>query len=320
MADRRTIDQLTIEQLEQVLLIKRRQERQERLKQLAAQGRLAEPSPLLADEPSPSPRSPQTAAPVAKRFRASKVRPLSARGAASPIQTQPPSKMRQLRDRLLLGVEVLVLAALMVMGFSFYDTLRALNQEVATARAAPEEVIPPTPTPLVHFDYLPGGHTPPTTDGGTAPDVPAHLQQWVQPAPAQPVPIPGAAKPTRIVVPALDVDAPIVEGVNWEDLKKGVGHLPGSANPGERGNMYLAAHNDIFGEIFRYLDRLELGDEFFVHSDNQVFRYVVTSKRIIEPTDVSVMYPTTEPIATLQTCYPYLIDNQRLVVIGELAN
>ena len=92
MADRRTIDQLTIEQLEQVLLIKRRQERQERLKQLAAQGRLAEPSPLLADEPPPSPRSPQTAAPVAKRFRASKVRPLSARGAASPIQSQPTAK------------------------------------------------------------------------------------------------------------------------------------------------------------------------------------------------------------------------------------
>jgi sortase A len=108
--------------------------------------------------------------------------------------------------------------------------------------------------------------------------------------------------------------------VAWEDLKKGVGHLPGSANPGERGNMYLAAHNDIFGEIFRYLEKLELGDEFFVYSGDRSYRYVITAKRIIEPTDVSVMYPTTEPIATLQTCHPYLVDSHRLVVIGELAN
>ncbi|MGC8880148.1 MAG: sortase, partial [Anaerolineae bacterium] len=103
-----------------------------------------------------------------------------------------------------------------------------------------------------------------------------------------------------------------------EDLKKGVGHLPGSAHPGQRGNMYLAAHNDIFGEIFRDLDKLELGDEFFVYSGNQQFRYKVTAKRVIEPTDVSVMFPSTKPVATLQTCYPYLVDSHRLVVIGEL--
>jgi sortase A len=82
----------------------------------------------------------------------------------------------------------------------------------------------------------------------------------------------------------------------------------------------LAAHNDIFGEIFRHLDEMELGDEFFVYSGGQAHRYVVTSKRVIEPTDVSVMYPTTEPIATLQTCYPYLVDTHRLVVVGELAD
>ncbi len=133
------------------------------------------------------------------------------------------------------------------------------------------------------------------------------------------MPVPSIGPPTRLAVPRIGVDAPIVEGVAWDDLKKGVAHLPGSAHPGQRGNMYLAAHNDIFGEIFRYLEKMELGDEFVVYSGNQAFRYVVTSKRIIEPTDVSVMDPTTEPLATLQTCYPYLIDTQRLVVVGELA-
>ncbi|MCB0154503.1 MAG: class E sortase, partial [Anaerolineae bacterium] len=129
-----------------------------------------------------------------------------------------------------------------------------------------------------------------------------------------------SAGPTRIIIPKIKVDAPIVSGVTWEDLKKGVGHLPGSAHPGQRGNLYLAAHNDIYGEIFRYLGELEVGDEYFVYGGEQKFRYVVKEKRIIEPTEVEVMLPTTEPVATLQTCYPYLVNTHRLVVIGELAD
>jgi sortase A len=130
---------------------------------------------------------------------------------------------------------------------------------------------------------------------------------------------PSTNPPTRIVIPKINVDAPIVAGVMWNDLKKGVGHLPGSANPGERGNLYLAAHNDIYGEIFRYLEKLEPGDEYTIYSHQEAFHYVVKEKRIIDPTDVDVMEPTTEPVATLQTCYPYLVDTHRLVVIGELA-
>jgi sortase A len=256
---------------------------------------------------------------MAKRFQSPNLRPVSGNSGASYPDTQRGGKLHRVRDRILLAVEVLALAGLLYVFISTYETLRTLNQEVTTVRAASQEVIPPTPTPLVNFARLPGGHTPPGSPGGTAPDVPLHLQQWVQPAPPQPVPTPSAGPPTRIVIPRIGVDAPIVEGVAWEDLKKGVGHLPGSAHPGERGNLYLAAHNDIFGEIFRYLDKVELGDEFFVYSGMQSFHYVVTAKRIIAPTDVSVMYPTTEPIATLQTCYPYLVDSQRIVVIGELA-
>jgi sortase A len=313
MADRRTVDELTIEELEQILLIKRRQARQESLHRLAAEGRLAGRSPLLVEE-APSPPAPKSPRLAGGRFDSPNVRPLS--DSASPVR----STASRVRDRLLLGLEVLALAGLVAVLVSSYANLRLLNDEVAVAREAPETVILPTPTPLVNFDRLPGGHTSPNSPGGAVPDVPVHLQQWVQPAPPQPVPTPSAARPTRIVIPAIGIDAPIVGGITWDDLKKGVGHLPGSANPGERGNMYLAAHNDIFGEIFRYLDKLELGDEFTVYSGDRPYRYIVTAKRVIDPTDVNVMYPTTEPIATLQTCYPYLVDTYRLVVIGELAD
>jgi sortase A len=321
MADRRTVDELSIEELEQILLIKRRQARQERLRRLAAEGRLADRSPLLAEESPPPPRAPKPPWPDGGRFQSPNVRPLADALAGGSHGVAPARrKTRTIRDHLLLGVEILALIGLVAVLLSSYDTLRTLNDEVVVAREAQAVTITATPTPLVNFERLPGGHSPPNVPGGAVPDVPAHLQQWVQPAPPQPVPTPSAAYPSRIVIPSIDVDAPIVSGVTWEDLKKGVGHLPGSANPGERGNMYLSAHNDIFGEIFRYLDKLELGDEFFVYSGDQPHRYIVTSKRVIEPTDVSVMYPSTEPIATLQTCYPYLIDTQRLVVVGELAD
>jgi sortase A len=313
MADRRTVDELTLEELEQLLLIKRRQARQESLRRLAGQGRLAGQSPMLAEEAA-SPRPPKPLASAGGRFHSPNVQPWSSAPAV-------PGKGSRVRDRLLLGLEILALVGLIAVLVGSYANLQLLNNEVAVAREAPTATAAAaaTPTPLVNFNRLPGGHTSPRSPGGAVPDVPAHLQQWVQPAPPQPVPTPSAALPTRIVIPAIGIDAPVVNGVTWDDLKKGVGHLPGSANPGERGNMYLAAHNDIFGEIFRDLEKLELGDEFTLYSGDQPYRYVVTSKRVTDPTDVSVMYSSTEPVATLQTCYPYLVDTYRLVVVGELA-
>jgi sortase A len=228
----------------------------------------------------------------------------------------------------LLSLEVVALAGLVAVLVASYFNLRELNDEVAVAQQnALEWQTPPTPTltPPIALALLPGGHSSPTSPGGAVPDVPPHLQKWVQPTAASNAlatnirVAQSSTAPTRIVIPKIQVDAPVVGDVTWEALKQGVGHLPGSANPGERGNLYLAAHNDIFGEIFRHLDKLEPGDEYFIYGGEQKFRYVVKEKRIIQPTDVEVMGPTTEPVATLQTCYPYLIDTHRLVVIGELA-
>jgi sortase A len=120
------------------------------------------------------------------------------------------------------------------------------------------------------------------------------------------------------VIPAIDVDALVVEGDTWEQLKLGVGHHLRSANPGERGNMVLSAHNDIYGEIFRYLGNLELGDEVVIYAGEQPYRYAVKAKQIVEPTDVGVLASTTRPVATLITCYPYMVDTHRIVVVAEL--
>ncbi len=132
------------------------------------------------------------------------------------------------------------------------------------------------------------------------------------------IPKPVARPGSRIIIPAIEVDAPIGEGTDWEALKYKVGHHPGTANPGERGNMVLAAHNDIYGEIFRYLPDVPTGEIVTVYAGEQSFRYRITERRIILPQQTEVMLPTTDPTVTLISCYPYLIDTHRIVLFGEL--
>ncbi|GIK37507.1 MAG: hypothetical protein BroJett011_13400 [Chloroflexota bacterium] len=152
-------------------------------------------------------------------------------------------------------------------------------------------------------------------------ETPEHLKRWLQPRSASPpvsLPEPVAQPPTRILIPAIGVDAPVGEGTDWESLKYKVGHHPGTANPGQRGNMVLAAHNDVYGEIFRYLPDVPVGEVITVYAGEESFRYRLTERRIIRPEQTEVMLPTTGPTVTLISCYPYLIDTYRIILFGEL--
>ena len=230
-----------------------------------------------------------------------------------------PVRSRRWWDRALLAVEVLALAGLAWVLLNSFNLLSTLNQEVAAALAQPTL----TPTPLVRAVVLPGGHTPPTAPGGARPneaEIPEHLRPYAQAYQAAlSVPTPGPEQGIRIQIPAIGVDAPIVMGDGWEQLKKGVGQHPGTANPGQPGNMVLSAHNDIYGEIFRDLDQLQPGDTILIHTHNRVYTYVVTEIHVVEPTDVQWMAPTPDPTVTLISCYPYLVDNQRIIVRAQLA-
>jgi sortase A len=133
-----------------------------------------------------------------------------------------------------------------------------------------------------------------------------------------PIPTPGPEQAIQIQIPSIGVDAPVVQGDGWEQLKKGVGQHVGSVNPGQPGNLVASAHNDVFGEIFRYLDQLKRGDQIIVYTPQRSYTYIVTSIEIVEPTDVQVMASTTNATITLISCYPYLVDNQRIVVQATL--
>jgi sortase A len=134
-----------------------------------------------------------------------------------------------------------------------------------------------------------------------------------------PIPTPGPEQARRLQIPALNLDKPIVQGDDWEQLKKGVGQHIGSGLPGQPGNIVLSAHNDIYGEIFRHLDKLTAGDEVVISTERRSYTYIVRDLDVVEPTEVSVMAATDHASATLISCYPYLVNNKRVVVFADLA-
>lgn len=295
MPRRKAPEDLSVEELRRLLIEKRRGARRERLEHFKRTGRVVD----VAPEPM---------APV--------VDTLEENGSQSQVQI---STRRRLMDRILLAVEVMAVVGLFGVLISGFGVLRDLNEEVAAALI--QETF--TPTPLVMAVVLPSGHTPPDAQGNTRPndaEIPEHLRPMVQSLANVPIPTPAPDQAIRIQIPALNVDAPVVQGDGWEQLKKGVGQHIGSANPGQNGNVVLSAHNDVYGEIFRYLDRLAPGDQVILYTQQRQYVYVVDRTVIVEPTAVEVMASTGSPTATLISCYPYLVNDQRIVVFARLQN
>jgi sortase A len=106
----------------------------------------------------------------------------------------------------------------------------------------------------------------------------------------------------RIDIPRLDLSAVVFEGTSDDTLSRGVGHLRGSAGPGERGNLVLAGHRDTF---FRELRNIRQGDEVNVMGPKGEFEYQVDSTTIVEPDQTEVLQPGDGATLTLITCYPF---------------
>ena len=217
----------------------------------------------------------------------------------------------------LVGIIVLAVGNLQALNLEFAQSIRTQSQasepvtNVAAAPAQPVGELPGSSFPSAESGELPGSSAPPDA-------LPAAIGVTVQQAPALPPPTPGVESPTRLVIPAIGVDWPIVPGDSWEELKRGVGHRVGTVNPGERGNMVLSGHNDVFGEVFKDLEALKNGDEIHVFAGGRMFKYQVRAKRIVLPSDLSVLQPTRDSVVTLITCHPYRVDTHRLVVIAQL--
>lgn len=106
----------------------------------------------------------------------------------------------------------------------------------------------------------------------------------------------------RIEIPRLGVSAIIRAGSDARTLRLAVGYIPGTALPGDGGNIGLAAHRDTF---FRRLRDIRTNDEIRLVTPQGSFAYVVERTNVVRPRDTWVLDQTPEPTLTLVTCYPF---------------
>jgi sortase A len=103
-------------------------------------------------------------------------------------------------------------------------------------------------------------------------------------------------------IPALKLVVPVFDGTNETNLNRGAGRIEGTARIGENGNLGIAAHRDGF---FRALKDVQVDDVLLIERLTATEEYRVVSTRIVDPSDVSVIKPTSSRVVTLVTCYPF---------------
>jgi sortase A len=157
---------------------------------------------------------------------------------------------------------------------------------------------------------------------------------------AKSFPPPAHSVPTRIALPTIDVDSSIVEVgwkttvqdgqavSEWEVADYAVGFHKTTALPGAPGNTVMSGHNNINGEVFKYLILVKVGDDIFVYADNNIYRFVVEQKLLLKerdmPLDVRLqnaqwIAPTDDVRLTLVSCWPYTSNTHRVIVVAKPA-
>ena len=120
-----------------------------------------------------------------------------------------------------------------------------------------------------------------------------------------------------IAIPRIDVMQALYRGVTLPTLDKGVGWWPGTAMPGQVGNVVLGGHRTSKKKPFRNIDQLQPGDEILLSSADGDFVYIVDRTFIVEPTDVWIIDQTTDATLTLFACHPPGSTRERIVVVAN---
>ena len=124
-----------------------------------------------------------------------------------------------------------------------------------------------------------------------------------------------------IVIPSIDVDLPIYAGTNEEILQKGAGHLEGTSLPigGESSHTVITAHSGLpSARLFTDLQKVKMGEKFYIENIGGTLAYEVDHIDIIEPSDFQQLLVVPEKdYATLLTCTPIMINTHRLIVRGH---
>jgi sortase A len=133
-----------------------------------------------------------------------------------------------------------------------------------------------------------------------------------------------------IQIDKLGIKAPVMKNVDGSNqkvydakLQNGVAQMMGSALPGGKSNIFIFGHSssslkaDAYSKIFATLNNLQKNDEIIIFYQTKEYDYFVTSKEIVEKTDVALTYPTKTEQLTLMTCWPIGTADKRLIIIAK---
>jgi len=134
------------------------------------------------------------------------------------------------------------------------------------------------------------------------PSLPPSLALSPDTTPLDTVPPTASAVIGRLEIPSLHLVAMVREGADAGTLRRAVGHIPGTALPGRRGNVALAGHRDTF---FRALRGIQVHDAIELETTSGTYQYQVESTRVVGPRDVQVLASSPDASLTLVTCYPF---------------
>lgn len=199
--------------------------------------------------------------------------------------------------------------------FACLVTLAGCGSSRASTEPAAPTAVAPTTTTTTPIAATTTSAAPTTTT--TAAPAPTTTTTTTLPTPVR-APPDGATEPLQaigeIAIARLGIDETLYEGITLGTLDHGPGHWPGSAMPGDVGNVVIAGHRVSHSRPFRYLDRLQNGDEVVFTVDGRRSVYVVTGHEIVTPDRVDIAEPTSTPTATLFACHPPGSTRYRYVV------
>jgi LPXTG-site transpeptidase (sortase) family protein len=129
-------------------------------------------------------------------------------------------------------------------------------------------------------------------------------------------------KDNRLIIPQMQLNAPVVESENKEVLDVGLWRRPKTSNPELGGNTVIVGHRFLYNvnnttDTFYLLDKLVVGDKFTLFWNQKDYTYEVTEVKIVDKTAIEIENPTSSNQLTLYTCTPVWSAEQRLVVIAK---
>jgi len=197
-------------------------------------------------------------------------------------------------------------------------TVAPTTTSTTTTSTTSTTTLPPTTTSTTTTSTTTSTTTTSTTTTTTTTTTTLPIQQTQPVAP----PTDNAKEPVielgRIRIPKIGVDMPLYEGIRLSTLDLGPGHWPGTAMPGEVGNVVVGGHRTSKHRVFRHIDELVAGDQIIFDDANGEHIYIVNRVEIVSPTDVWIINPTDTPTATLFACHPPGSTRQRIVVFADL--